>query len=82
MCGDRGIAESFGCELDLPATILHQLGQKIPETFMGQDIFTKKSFALAWSSLDRKLYMHKPGRTVSVNTPALKAFYALFYGQD
>ena len=21
MCGDRGIAESFGCELDLPATI-------------------------------------------------------------
>ena len=21
MCGDRGIAESFGCELELPATI-------------------------------------------------------------
>ena len=21
MCGDRGIAESFGCELDLPKTI-------------------------------------------------------------
>ena len=21
MCGDRGIAESFGCELDLPAAI-------------------------------------------------------------
>ena len=21
MCGDRGIAESFGCQLDLPATI-------------------------------------------------------------
>ena len=21
MCGDRGIAESFGCKLDLPATI-------------------------------------------------------------
>ena len=21
MCGDRGIAESFGCELNLPATI-------------------------------------------------------------
>lgn len=21
MCGDRGIAESFGCELQLPATI-------------------------------------------------------------
>ena len=23
MCGDRGIAESFGCRLDLPATIAH-----------------------------------------------------------
>ena len=74
--------EKYCSSIDLPATILHQLGQEIPQTFMGQDIFTKKSFALAWSSLDRKLYMHKPGQTVSVNTPALKAFYALFYGQD
>ena len=23
MCGDRGIGESFGCELKLPATIAH-----------------------------------------------------------
>ena len=74
--------EKYCSSLDLPATILHQLGVEIPQTFMGQDIFTKKSFALAWSSLDRKLYMHKPGQTVSVNTPALKAFYMLFYGQD
>ena len=74
--------EKYCSSIDLPATILHQLGLEIPQTFMGQDVFTKKSFALAWSSLDRKLYMHKPGQTVSVNTPALKAFYALFYGQD
>lgn len=79
----RGLPlEKYCSSIDLPATILHQLGQEIPQTFMGQDIFTKKSFALAWSSLDGKLYMHKPGQTVSVNTPALKAFYALFYGQD
>ena len=74
--------EKYCSSIDLPATILHQLGQEIPLTFMGQDIFTKTSFALAWSSLDGKLYMHKPGQTVSVNTPALKAFYMLFYGQD
>ena len=79
----RGLPlEKYCSSIDLPATILHQLGLEIPLTFMGQDVFTKKSFALAWSSLDGKLYMHKPGQTVSVNTPALKAFYMLFYGQD
>ncbi|MBO5960084.1 MAG: sulfatase-like hydrolase/transferase, partial [Lentisphaeria bacterium] len=73
--------DKYCSSLDLPATILHQLGQEIPQTFMGQDIFTKKSFALTWSSLDRNLYLKKPEQTI-VNTPALKAFYALFYGQD
>ncbi len=74
--------EKYLSSPDLPATLLHQLGQPIPETFMGQDLFVKKSFAPAWSSLDRKLYLHKPGQNVSIDTPALKAFYALFYGQD
>lgn len=52
--------DKYCSQIDLPATILTQLGLPVPETFIGQDIFAKKSFALTWSP-SGALTLHRPG---------------------
>ena len=48
--------------IDLPATFARMLGEQIPDTFMGQDITTKNSFAIA-RDVTEKIWLFLPGQT-------------------
>lgn len=84
------VKDKYCSSLDLPATILAMLGSTIPETFMGQDIRTKKSFALGKSTGDEFMIIlpdddnvridisRNPSKT-NVERRALHKYYQQYY---
>lgn len=60
--------DKYCSQIDLPATLLTQLGLPVPDTFIGQDIFAKKSFALSWSP-SGAFMLHRPDKPPVVCFP-------------
>jgi len=76
-------------QTDLPVTLLNLLGIRAPETFMGDNMLTKKSFALTRSSV--WLTLHLEDKDIIVNFEdamnsaskeerAVMEYYNCFYG--
>lgn len=84
------VKDKYCSSIDLPATILAMLGSTIPETFMGQDIRTKKSFALGKTTVDEVLLYLPDGESLTIDVSkhpsqkslerrALQKFYQQYY---
>ena len=77
-------------QIDLPVTLLNLLGIDAPETFMGRNMITKKSFA--YTKSPQYLLLHLPGNrqiswilaqpaeSASPEEKAVYDFYDLYYG--
>lgn len=86
----KGITDKYCSSPDLPATLLAMLGSEIPESFMGQDIRTKKSFALGKTTMDEVQLFLPDNKVITINTTeplskksverrALQKFYQQYY---
>ena len=77
-------------QIDLPVTLINLLGIRAPETFMGRNMITKKSFA--YTKSPQYLSLHLPdGRNIdwifarksdsaTAEEKAVYDFYDLYYG--
>ena len=59
----------YASGIDLAPTLVNFIGGRVPESFMGRDLFGKKNIAISWMSEDM-LLIRSPGRNRTVNIAA------------